>query len=84
MNKSQAGYWALKAKEIKDADVVYWFADFQDRIDDETAAEMVKKFKQRNRKLYIHAPHDKGPSLNKVTENMVKPLKGEVTILDIK
>jgi len=83
-NTSTSVYWALMAKEIKDADVVYWFADFQDRIDDETAAEMVKKFKQRNRKLYIHAPHDKGPSLNKVAENMVKPLKGEVTILDIK
>jgi hypothetical protein len=81
---STSVYWALMAKEIKDADVVYWFADFQDKIDDETASEMVKKFKQRNRKLYIHAPHDKGPSLNKVAENMVKPLKGEVTILDIK
>jgi hypothetical protein len=77
-------YSALMAKEIKDADVVYWFADFQDRVDDETAADVVKKFKQRNRKLYIHAPHDKGPSLNKVAENMVKPLKGDVTILDIK
>jgi hypothetical protein len=82
-NRNTSVYSALMAKEIKDADVVYWFADFQDRIDDETAAELVKKFKQRNRKLYIHAPHDKGPSLNKVAENMVKPLKGEVTILDI-
>lgn len=81
---STSVYWALMAKEIKDADVVYWFADFQDRVDDETAADMVKKFKQRNRKLYIHAPHDKGPSLNKVAENMVKPLNGEVTILDLK
>lgn len=83
-NRNTSVYSALMAKEIKDADVVYWFADFQDRVDDETAADVVKKFKQRNRKLYIHAPHDKGPSLNKVAENMVKPLKGEVTILDIK
>jgi hypothetical protein len=82
--RSSSVHSALLAKEIKDADVVYWFADFQDRVDEETAAEVVKKFKQRNRKLYIHAPHDKGPSLNKVAENMVKPLKGEVTILDIK
>jgi hypothetical protein len=82
--RSSSVHSALLAKEIKDADVVYWFADFQDRVDEETAADVVKKFKQRNRKLYIHAPHDKGPSLTKVAENMVKPLKGEVTILDIK
>ena len=82
-NRRTSVYSALMAPEIKDANIVYWFADFQDRIDDATAEQLVKKFKQRNRKLYIHAPHDKGPSLTKVAENMVKPLGGEVTILDI-
>ncbi len=77
-------YSALMAKEIRDADTIYWFADFQDRINDDMMEQFVKKMKSRQRKLFIHAPHAKGPSLQKVTEEMVKPLGGEAIILDIK
>lgn len=77
-------YSALMAKEIRDADTIYWFADFMDRVDDNMLADFVKKMKTRKRKLYIHAPHDRGPSLQKIIENAVKPLGGEAIILDIK
>ncbi len=77
-------YSALMAKEIRDADAIYWFADFMDRINDDMLADFVKKMKSRQRKLYIHAPHNRGPSLDKITEQAVKPLGGEAIILDIK
>ncbi len=77
-------YSALLAKEIRDADTIYWFADFQDQIDEETAADFVKKMRSRQRKIYIHAPHANGRFLDKVTESIVKPLGGERIILDIK
>jgi hypothetical protein len=83
-NRSTSVMSAILAKEIRDADTIYWFADFMDRVDDETAAEVVKKLRARNRKLFIHAPHDRGPSLAKVKEKMVAPLGGEAIILDIK
>lgn len=83
-NRSTSIMSALLAKEIRDADTLYWFADFMDRIDDEAAAEVVKKLRARNRKLFIHAPNDRGPSLTKVKEKMVDPLGGEAIILDIK
>ena len=75
---------ALLAKEIKDADVVYWLADFQDKVDDLAAEEVIKKYRSRNIKLYMHAPHGNGPSLAKVRDTMVTPLKGEAIVMDIK
>ncbi len=77
-------YSALMAKEIRDADTIYWFADFMDRIDDDMAADFFKKMRSRQRKLYIHAPHNRGTYLQKVTDTLVKPLGGEAIILDIK
>jgi len=75
---------ALLAKELRDADTVYWFADFMDRVDEDQAKEVVRQYRSKRRKLYIHSPHDRGPQLSFVREEMVKPLKGEVIILDIK
>lgn len=83
-NRSTSVISALLAKEIRDADTIYWFADFMDKVDDDAAAEVVKKLRARNRKLFIHAPHDRGPSLTKVKEKMVDPLGGEAIVLDIK
>jgi hypothetical protein len=77
-------YSALMAKEIKDADMVYWFADFEDNINQDMARELVKKFKSRGRKITIHAPHDRGKRLNEAKQWIVEPLGGEVIIQDIK
>jgi hypothetical protein len=46
---------AILAREFDEVDAIYWFADFQDRIDEEQANEILKTLKRRKQKLYIHA-----------------------------
>ena len=74
---------ALLAKEIKDADTIYWLADFQDAINDDAASYLIRRLRGRGVRLFIHAPHANGRSLEKVKEELVKPLKGEAIVLDL-
>jgi len=46
---------ALLAREFEKVDAIYWFADFQDKIDEEAAADVLRTLKRRKQKLYIHA-----------------------------
>lgn len=46
---------AILAREFDKVDAIYWFADFQDRIDEEQAGEILKTLKRRKQKLYMHA-----------------------------
>jgi hypothetical protein len=68
---------ALMCKEVMEADTLYWFADFQDRVDAEYIEEIVKKLKSRKQKLYIHASI-RGRSFEVVRDKLVIPLGGEV------
>jgi hypothetical protein len=68
---------ALMCKEVMEADTIYWFADFQDAVDDSHIEEVVKKLKYRKQKLYIHAS-TRGKSFEKVRDLLVTPLGGEV------
>jgi hypothetical protein len=68
---------ALMCKEVMEADTIYWFADFQDAVDADEIAEVVKKLKNRKQKLYIHAS-TRGRSFEQVKDLLVKPLGGEV------
>lgn len=68
---------ALMSNEVKEADAVYWFADFQDRVDEEQMEAVRKRFKARKQKLFIHASV-RGRSFEKVRDNLVIPLDGEV------
>lgn len=46
---------AILAREFDKVDAIYWFADFQDRIDEQQAGEILKTLKRRKQKLYMHA-----------------------------
>ncbi len=68
---------ALMCKEVMEADTIYWFADFQDAVDEAEIEDVVKKLKYRKQKLYIHAS-TRGRSFEKVRDLLVTPLGGEV------
>lgn len=76
---SGIGYaWtALMSNEVKDADAVYWFADFQDKVDEDQMDAVRRRFKARKQKLFIHAS-TRGRFFEDVRDKLVIPLDGEV------
>jgi hypothetical protein len=68
---------ALMSKEVEQADAIYWFADFQDKVTPEMMDKVLKRLKARKQKLYIHASV-KGRSFEQVKEGLVIPSGGEV------
>lgn len=68
---------ALMSNEVKEADAVYWFADFQDKVDEDQMDAVKKRFKARKQKLFIHAS-TRGRFFEQVRDNLVIPLDGEV------
>lgn len=68
---------ALMSKEVMEADTIYWFADFMDKVDSEQMEAVLKKLKTRKQKLYIHASQQ-GRSFAQVRDELVIPSGGEV------
>lgn len=68
---------ALMSKEVMEADTIYWFADFMDKVDSEQMAVVLKLLKKRKQKLYIHASRE-GRSFVQVRDELVIPSGGEV------
>ena len=46
---------ALTAREFEKVDAIYWFADFQDKVEEKAAEEVLRTLKRRKQKLFIHA-----------------------------
>lgn len=70
---------ALMSKEVMEADTIYWFADFMDRVDSEQMKTVLKTLKKRKQKLYIHASKE-GRSFVQVRDELVIPSGGEVIL----
>lgn len=70
---------ALMSKEVMEADTIYWFADFMDRVDSEQMKFVLKTLKKRKQKLYIHASKE-GRSFVQVRDELVIPSGGEVIL----
>jgi hypothetical protein len=68
---------ALMSKEVEQADAIYWFADFQDKVSPEMMDKVLKRLKARKQKLYIHASIQ-GRSFEQVRDGLVIPSGGEV------
>jgi hypothetical protein len=68
---------ALMSKEVMEADTIYWFADFMDKVDSEQMKLVLKTFKKRKQKLFIHASKE-GRSFAQVRDELVIPSGGEV------
>lgn len=74
---------ALTSAKVRGADAIYWFCDFQDPVDEAQLLEIQKTLKNRKQKLYVHASGQGNPSLDAVTELLVKPTGGEVLKVEI-
>ena len=74
----QHTWLALTSPKVREADAIYWFADFQDPVAEARLAEVQKLLKNRKQKLYVHASGGANPSLAAVEEMLVKPTGGEV------
>lgn len=68
---------ALMSKEVMEADTIYWFADFMDKVDSGQMETVLKLLKKRKQKLYIHAS-TQGRSFAQVRDELVIPSGGEV------
>ena len=73
---------ALMSNEVKEADAIYWFADFQDRADANMMGDVVKRMKARKQKLYIHATIQ-GRNFDVIKEGLVIPTGGEVVDVEL-
>ena len=73
---------ALMSNEVKEADAIYWFADFQDRADANMMGDVVKRMKARKQKLYIHATIQ-GRNFDVIKEGIVIPTGGEVVDVEL-
>lgn len=68
---------SLLIREVRDADALYWFSDFQDEVDDEQMEAVLKNLKRRQQKLFIHAS-GQGRSFEQVRDKICLPSGGEV------
>lgn len=73
----QYAWLALLINEVRNAEALYWFSDFQDVVDQEQMESVLKNLKRRKQKLFIHASV-KGASFEKVRDNLCLPSGGMV------
>ncbi len=77
---------ALTDAKLKDADAIYWFADFADELSVDRLEDVARKLKGRKQKLYIHPSNPKwleggnplAINVAKVEKEMVTPTGGKV------
>lgn len=75
---------ALTSQKVREADAIYWFADFQDPVDEAQLLEVQKLLLRRKQKLYVHASGSSQPSLDAVTRMLVQPTGGEVLKVELR
>lgn len=83
---------ALTDDRLKDADAIYWFADFADGLSRERMEEISRKLKSRKQKLYIHPSNPQwlvggdplAVNVSKIDKEMVQPSGGKVIKAEVK
>lgn len=68
---------ALMSDRFRFCDAIYWFSDFQDKVDLKQIEKVRKYFKDHKMRLYIHASV-RGRSFEAVRDELVLPLGGDV------
>jgi len=71
---------AILAKEFEKVDAIYWFADFQDKIDPKAAEDVLRTLKRRKQKLYIHAS-DQGNYIDAARDLISVPSGGKEIVV---
>jgi len=67
---------ALLSDEVRNADGLYWFSDFQDTVDFKQIAVVLDNLKRRKQRLYIHS-YGKGQYFDLVKSQLVVPTEGD-------
>lgn len=73
----QYAWIALLARELAEADALYWFSDFQDQVDDKQMEIVLRTLKRRKQRLFIHAS-GKSRFFEKIRDGLCLPSGGEV------
>lgn len=68
---------ALLSEQVRQADALYWFSDFQDHVDFSQLDIVREGLMRRKQKLYIQ-PYMRGSSYDLVKSQLVDPTGGEV------
>jgi len=74
---------ALMCKEVSEADTIYWFADFQDKVDEDEMRDVLRKLKSRKQKLIMHAPV-KGRNFDMLEKGLAKRSGGQAILKELK
>jgi hypothetical protein len=72
---------AILAKQFEKVDAIYWFADFQDKIDPKAAEDVLRTLKRRKQKLYIHAS-EQGNYIDAARDLISVPSGGKEIVVD--
>lgn len=67
---------ALLSEEVRNADGLYWFSDFQDTVEFKQASVVLDNLKRRKQRLYIHS-YGKGQYFEFVKNQLVAPTQGD-------
>ncbi|OYW75312.1 MAG: hypothetical protein B7Z37_13920 [Verrucomicrobia bacterium 12-59-8] len=67
---------ALLSDEVRNADGLYWFSDFQDVVDFKQLSVVLDNLKRRKQRLYIHSS-GKGEFFDLVKNQLVVPTEGD-------
>jgi hypothetical protein len=68
---------ALLSEQVRQADALYWFSDFQDHVDFQQLEIVRENLIRRKQKLYIQ-PYMHGSAFDLVKNQLVDPTGGEV------
>jgi hypothetical protein len=66
---------ALTSDPLRNSEAVYWFADFQDIVEEKEATNVMKKLRNRSQKLFMHGSI-KGSSYETVRKLISEPTGG--------
>ncbi len=76
-NGMDFAWTALLCQEIRNADALYWFSDFEDNVDERQMKVVLDNLLVRRQRLYIH-PQTHGSSFEQVKASIVEPSGGDV------
>jgi hypothetical protein len=68
---------ALLSEQVRPADALYWFSDFQDPVNFQQVLTVKENLQRRKQKLYIQ-PYGIGSGLDLVKSQLVEPTGGDV------
>lgn len=67
---------ALLSEEVRNADALYWFSDFEDQVDFQQLSIVLENLNRRRQRLYIHS-YGRGLNFELIKNQLALPTKGD-------